>query len=83
VEERAGRGPGAPDGELPFSPQARTVFSATLAAATDLGHNYIGTEHLLLGLERTDGLAREILHGAGLTPEALTRSVDDKLAGLQ
>ena len=80
VEERAGCGGGAPDGELPFSPQARTVFSAALAAATDLGHNYIGTEHLLLGLARTDGLAREILSGAGLTPEALSRSVTEKLA---
>ena len=56
------------------------MFSAALAAATDLGHNDIGTEHLLLGLARTDGLAREILSGAGLTPEGLSRSVTEKLA---
>jgi ATP-dependent Clp protease ATP-binding subunit ClpC len=83
VEERSGRGPGAPDGDLPFSPAARAVFSGALAAAADLGHNYIGTEHLLIGLARADGLAGEMLNGAGLTPEALGRSVTEKLSRLQ
>jgi ATP-dependent Clp protease ATP-binding subunit ClpC len=52
VEERIGRGEGAPAGHLAFAPRNKKVLELSLREALQLGHNYIGTEHLLLGLVR-------------------------------
>ena len=59
------------------------MFTGALAAALEFRHNYIGTEHLLLGLVRTEGLANEILAAAGLDAAVLTPKITDKLAGFQ
>jgi ATP-dependent Clp protease ATP-binding subunit ClpC len=56
-----GGGAEKPEGRIPFTPRSIDVFTGALAAALELGHNYIGTEHLLLGLVRRDrSSAREI-----------------------
>jgi hypothetical protein len=81
VGARAERGPGTPQEKLPFTPKAVAVFTGALSSALEMGHNYIGTEHLLLGLARGDGLAADILEDAGLVPDALERRVTEKLAG--
>jgi hypothetical protein len=80
VRARTERGAGAPEGKLPLTAKAVSMFSAALASALELGHNYIGTEHLLLGLVRGDGLAAEVLEGAGLSHEVLVSKVNDKVA---
>jgi hypothetical protein len=81
VAARVKRGKRAPGQKLPFTPKAISVFTGALASALEMGHNYIGTEHLLLGLARGDGLAADILEDAGLSPEALERRITEKLAG--
>lgn len=50
IQERVSRGEGSPDGHLPFNPRCKKVFENALREALNLGHNWIGTEHLLLGL---------------------------------
>jgi hypothetical protein len=80
VGARVERGTGAPRGKLPFTPPAIAVFTGALASALEMGHNYIGTEHLLLGLTRADGVAADILEDAHLDQEALERRVTEKLA---
>ncbi len=60
---RAERGPAEP----PFTPLAAQVFGGALSEAIAMGHNYIGTEHLVLALFRSEGLAAEILAEAGAT----------------
>ena len=50
VEEIVGRGQGTPAGRIPFTPRAKQVLEGSLREAMQLGHNYIGTEHLLLSL---------------------------------
>jgi hypothetical protein len=77
---RVERGPGAPRGKLPFTPHAIAVFTGALASALEMGHNYIGTEHLLLGLARGEGAGADVLVAADLDQEALERRVSDKLA---
>ncbi|MGH9016155.1 MAG: Clp protease N-terminal domain-containing protein [Acidimicrobiales bacterium] len=79
LRARAERGPGTPPGRPPFTPKAVAVFTAALASALEMGHNYIGTEHLLLGLARGDGLAADILKDAGLDRQALERRVAERL----
>jgi ATP-dependent Clp protease ATP-binding subunit ClpC len=54
VEELLGRGDKAPDSGIPFTAQAKKVLELSLREALQLGHNYIGTEHILLGLIRED-----------------------------
>src|SRR5207302_5808238 len=79
VSARVERGAGGSDVPPVFTPKAIAVFSGALAAALELGHNYIGTEHLLLGLSRGDGVAADLLSDAGLDLETLTAMVTDKL----
>ena len=63
VEEIIGQGQQAPSGHIPFTPRAKKVLELSLREALQLGHNYIGTEHILLGLIREgDGRRRA---GAG------------------
>jgi ATP-dependent Clp protease ATP-binding subunit ClpC len=70
VEAITGRGQEAPTGHIPFTPRAKQVLELSLSEAQELGHSYIGTEHILLGLIReADGVAAQVLVtlGAGLT----------------
>jgi ATP-dependent Clp protease ATP-binding subunit ClpA len=70
VEEMIGRGGQSPEGHIPFTPRAKKVLELSLREALQLGHNYIGTEHILLGLVREgEGVAAQILvkRGADLT----------------
>jgi ATP-dependent Clp protease ATP-binding subunit ClpC len=52
VEETVGRGPAEAEGNIPFTPRAKKVLELSLREALQLGHNYIGSEHVLLGLLR-------------------------------
>jgi ATP-dependent Clp protease ATP-binding subunit ClpC len=66
VEEIIGRGHQAPSGHIPFTPQAKKVLHLALQESSDLGHHYIGTEHILLGLGREgDGVAAQVLANLG------------------
>ncbi|WP_043615371.1 Clp protease N-terminal domain-containing protein [Nonomuraea candida] len=66
VEEIAGRGPAAPEGFLPFTPQATEVLQRSDEVAVGLGLDYIGTEHVLLSLVReTEGVAARVLGAYG------------------
>ena len=70
VEEIIGPGGSSPSGHIPFTPRAKKVLELSLREALQLGHNYIGTEHILLGLIREgEGVAVQVLVklGAGLT----------------
>jgi ATP-dependent Clp protease ATP-binding subunit ClpA len=67
VEEIIGRGDTAPSGHIPFTPRAKKVLELSLREALRLGHNYIGTEHVLLGLLREgEGLAAQVLVKLGV-----------------
>jgi ATP-dependent Clp protease ATP-binding subunit ClpC len=62
VEEIIGRGAQAPSGHIPFTPRAKRVLELSLRESLQLGHNYIGTEHILLGLIREgEGVAAQVL----------------------
>jgi ATP-dependent Clp protease ATP-binding subunit ClpC len=66
VEEIIGQGQQAPAGHIPFTPRAKKVLELSLREALQLGHNYIGTEHILLGLIREgDGVAAQVLAKLG------------------
>jgi Clp amino terminal domain, pathogenicity island component len=81
IGARSAPGPGAPDTKLPYTPGVNAAFSGALAAALELGHSYIGTEHLLLGLARESGLAADVLTDHGLGYAELVSKVTEKLAG--
>jgi ATP-dependent Clp protease ATP-binding subunit ClpC len=62
VEQIIGRGQQAPSGHIPFTPRAKKVLELSLREATQLGHDHIGAEHILLGLVREgDGVAAQVL----------------------
>ena len=62
VEEIIGQGQQAPSGHIPFTPRAKKVLELSLREAKQLDHNYIGTEHILLGLIREgEGVAAQVL----------------------
>jgi hypothetical protein len=66
VEEIVGRGQGTPAGHIPFTPPAKQMLERALREAMQLGHNYIGTEHLLLSLlAEGDGITAQVLAGRG------------------
>src|SRR5262245_22488842 len=63
-------------GQLPFTPRAKKVLELSMEEANELGHNYIGTEHLLLGLLReNDGVAAQVLQDLGLKLEEVRNEV--------
>jgi Clp amino terminal domain, pathogenicity island component len=64
----------------PFAPDARRALHRTMREALKLGHNYIGTEHILLGLMKEEGPAAETLRGHGLTHDQLSEKVLELLA---
>ena len=68
VAEIVGRGEKSPSGHIPFTPRAKKILEFSLREALQLGHNYIGTEHILLGLIREgegEGVAVEVLVNLG------------------
>jgi ATP-dependent Clp protease ATP-binding subunit ClpC len=66
VTELTGRDEHAPSGHIPFAPEAKKALELALREATGLGHRYIGTEHILLGLiQESDGVAAQVLTGLG------------------
>jgi ATP-dependent Clp protease ATP-binding subunit ClpC len=63
-------------GQIPFTPRAKRVLELSLAAAQELGHDYIGTQHLLIGLvEENEGIAALVLKQLGATPERVRAEV--------
>jgi ATP-dependent Clp protease ATP-binding subunit ClpA len=83
VEEIIGRGEQAPSGHIPFTPRAKKVLELSLREALQLGHNYIGTEHILLGLLREgEGLAAQVLVKLGADLNRVRQQVIQELAGL-
>jgi ATP-dependent Clp protease ATP-binding subunit ClpA len=78
IEAVVKKGKKAPGGHIPFTPRAKKVLELALREALQLGHDYIGTEHMLLGLIREgEGLGTMILVQAGVDLEALRRRVID------
>jgi ATP-dependent Clp protease ATP-binding subunit ClpC len=66
VEAKVGRGKKAPGGHIPFTPRAKKILELSLREALSHGHNYIGTEHILLGLIReNDGVGAQVLSDHG------------------
>ena len=80
--ELTGEGDGSPEGEIPFTPRATELFRDALGIALEMGHNYIGTEHMLLAMFRGDGIAARILGDAGLDDEAMREAVVAELSGI-
>ena len=74
-----GKGSGAPDGRLAFTPTAIESLTAAMTIALEHKHNYIGTEHLLLGVSRTEGVAARILLQAGMDEASLSKKLESKL----
>jgi ATP-dependent Clp protease ATP-binding subunit ClpC len=83
VQDSIGRGAQPPpeSEHIPFSPQAKKVLELSLREANRLGHNYIGTEHLLLGLIRQGGGAAQLLAGAGVDYDRARQRVIELLHG--
>ncbi len=82
VNELVAKGQHAPDGAIPFTPHAKLVLELALAEALALGHNYIDTEHILLGLIRAgEGVAVEVLVKLDADPGALRHRVIQLLSG--
>jgi hypothetical protein len=76
VEEIVGRGEEPARGSPPFTPRAKHALELSLRSALRLGHNYIGTEHILLGLMReSEGVAGQVLAGLGLEPAEVAEEV--------
>jgi ATP-dependent Clp protease ATP-binding subunit ClpC len=77
VEEIAGMGqPGQQRGHLPFTPRGKKILQLSLREAIALGHAYIGTEHILLGLIReNEGVAIQILNGLTVDPNRVRQRV--------
>src|SRR6266704_111656 len=84
VGEITGQGQQAPAGHIPFTPCAKNVLELSLREALQLGHNYIGTEHILLGLIRDgEGVAAQVLVKLGGDPSRVRQQVIQLLAGSQ
>ena len=84
VEEIIGQGQQAPSGHIPFTPRAKKVLELSLREALQLGHNYIGTEHILLGLIREgEGVAAQVLVKLGADLGRVRNQVIQLLSGYQ
>ncbi len=76
VEDMAGTGPGAPSGHVPFTSRSKKVLELSLREALQLGHNYIGTEHILLGIVREHaGMAMQLLDKQGASADRIRSAV--------
>jgi len=84
VQEIIGQGQQAPTGHIPFTPRAKKVLELSLREALQLGHSYIGTEHLLLGLIREgEGVAAQVLVKLGADTNRVRQQVIQLLSGFQ
>ncbi|MEO3931646.1 MULTISPECIES: ATP-dependent Clp protease ATP-binding subunit [Micrococcaceae] len=84
VQEIIGQGQQAPSGHIPFTPRAKKVLELSLREALQLGHNYIGTEHILLGLIREgEGVAAQVLVKLGADLNRVRQQVIQLLSGYQ
>jgi hypothetical protein len=84
VAETIGPAGSGPAGSPPFTPRAKKVLELALREALQLGHNYIGTEHLLLGLVREgEGVAAQVLQSFGADLGAVRERVLELLVGYQ
>ena len=84
VREIIGQGQQAPSGHIPFTPRAKKVLELSLREALQLGHNYIGTEHILLGLIREgEGVAAQVLVQLGADLNRVRQTVIQLLSGYQ
>jgi len=84
VVEIIGQGTQAPSGHIPFTPRAKKVLELSLREALQLGHNYIGTEHILLGLIREgEGVAAQVLQKLGADLPKVRQTVIQLLSGPQ
>jgi len=82
VEEIIGQGQGMTAGHIPFTPRAKKVLELSLREALQLGHNYIGTEHILLGLIREgEGVAAQVLQKLGADLNRVRQTVIQLLSG--
>ncbi|MBS3956657.1 MAG: ATP-dependent Clp protease ATP-binding subunit [Clostridiales bacterium] len=82
VEDLIGRGTFVPTGHIPFTPRAKKVLELSLREALQLGHNYIGTEHMLLGLIREgEGVAAQVLLNLGADLDKVRSAVIQLLSG--
>ena len=84
VIEIIGEGEKPVEGHIPFTPRAKRVFELSLREALQLGHNYIGTEHLLLGLlNEGEGVAAQVLTKQGADLAQVRQTVIQMLSGYQ
>ena len=84
VQEIIGQGQQAPTGHIPFTSRAKKVLELSLREALQLGHSYIGTEHLLLGLIREgEGVAAQVLTKLGADTNKVRQQVIQLLSGFQ
>jgi hypothetical protein len=82
VTETIGRGVEQPGGHIPFTPRAKKVLELSLRESLDLGHNYIGTEHILLGLLREgEGIGAQVLVKLGAGRDQVRQVVVQLLSG--
>jgi len=82
VERIVGQGDSTPSGHIPFTPRAKKVLELSLREALQLGHNYIGTEHMLLGLIREgEGVACQALVAVGANLPAISARVHTMVGG--
>ena len=82
IQQLIGEGQRAPTGHIPFTPRAKKVLELSLREALQLGHNYIGTEHILLGLVREgEGVAAQVLEKYGASMSRLRHTVIEFLSG--
>jgi ATP-dependent Clp protease ATP-binding subunit ClpA len=76
VEETIGRGEKPPSGHIPFTPRTKKVLELSLRESLQLGHNYIGTEHILLGMiSEGEGVAAQVLVGLGADLDRVRQQV--------
>ena len=84
VQDIVGQGQQQPTGHIPFTPRAKKVLELSLREALQLGHNYIGTEHILLGLIREgEGVAAQVLVKLGADLNRVRQQVIQLLSGYQ
>ena len=84
VQDIIGEGQQAPVGHIPFTPRAKKVLELSLREALQLGHNYIGTEHILLGLIREgEGVAAQVLTKLGADLNRVRQQVIQLISGHQ
>jgi ATP-dependent Clp protease ATP-binding subunit ClpC len=84
VEEIIGRGQHTPSGHIPFTPRAKKVLELSLRESLRLGHHYIGTEHILLGLiSEGNGVAAQVLASLGAEHDRVQQQATRLLADYQ